>query len=244
MSFKIMYYFTIACPTVEKTKEMIDRYAERGVNCIQLDMPSSDPFGESDFVKRLMREALEAHPDYDYYMDAIRDIRKAHPDMTISMVVYTDVIDAIGVEKYVDFLQEIGAEYNMIAGEHPACKKRMEEKGISCVKGGIAYHQPEYDIEDAREYGENDIVLMRTKRVTESLNRRCHAWADRIKLARDGGVKCQIWAVAEIGSGADMAERKNAGAQGAIVGNVLMRLWNDEEKLWKLLDEFQSYAEE
>ena len=41
-----------------------------------------------------------------------------------------------------------------------------------------------------------------------------------------------------------MAERKNAGAQGAIVGNVLMRLWNDEEKLWKLLDEFQSYTEE
>ncbi len=243
MGFKILYYFTMACPTVEKTKEMIDRYAEHGVRCIQLDMPSSDPFGESDFVKRMMREGLEAHPDYDYYMNAIRDVRRAHPDMLISMVVYADVIDAIGVEKYVDFLREIGAESNMIAGEHLACKKLMDEKGISYVKGAIAYHQPEYDIEDAKEYGENDIVLMRTRRVTESVNRKCHAWADRVKLARDGGVKCQIWAVAEIGSGADMAERKNAGMQGAIVGNVLMRLWDDEEKLWKLLAEFQSYAQ-
>lgn len=244
MSFKVMYYFTLACPTVEKTREMIDRYAERGVNCIQLDMPSSNPFGESDFVKRMMYDGLAAHPNYDYYMNAIRDIRKAHPDMTISMVVYTDVIDAIGVERYVDFLQEIGAEYNMIAGEHTVCKKLMDERGVSFIRGHIAYHQAEYDIEEVREFGENEIALMRTKRVTESLNRRCHTWADRVKLARDGGVKCQLWAVAEIGSGADMAERKNAGMQGAIVGNVLMRLWNDEEKLWKLLDEFQSYAED
>ena len=119
----------------------------------------------------------------------------------------------------------------------------MEENGISFVKGNIGYHQAEYDIEDAKNYGADDVVLMRTKRVTEPLNRKCHAWADRVKLARDGGVKCQIWAVAEIATGADMAERKNAGMQGAIVGNVLMRLWDDEDKLWKLLDEFQSYAE-
>lgn len=243
MSFNIMYYFTIACPTVEKTLEMIDRYAERGVNCIQIDMPSSDPFGESDFVKEMMRDALKEHPGYGYYMDAIRSVRRKHPDMIISMVVYPDVIDAIGVENYIAFLKEIDARYNMIAGVHEQCVKRMNEEKISLVRGAIAYHQPEYDIEDARAYDVSDIVLMRTKRVTESLNRKCHAWADRVRLAREGGVKCQIWAVAEIGSGADMAERKNAGMQGAIVGNVLMRLWNDEDKLWALLDEFQSYAE-
>ena len=243
MSFQIMYYFTIACPTVEKTIQMIDRYAERGVNRIQLDLPSADPFGESDFVKDMMHNALKDHPDYGYYMDAIREIRRRHPEMVISMVVYGDVINAIGVENYVSFLKEIHAEYNMIAGEHLQCRHRMDEEGIGLVRGAIAYHQAEYDIEDAREYGENEIVLMRTKRVTESLNRKCHAWADRVRMAREGGVKCQIWAVAEIASGEDMAERKNAGMQGAIVGNVLMRLWNNEDALWSLLDEFQSYAE-
>ena len=40
MGFKIMYYVTIACPTVEKTLEMIDQYVAHGVDSLQIDMPS------------------------------------------------------------------------------------------------------------------------------------------------------------------------------------------------------------
>ena len=36
---------------------------------------------------------------------------------------------------------------------------------------------------------------------------------------------------------------KEAGGRGAIIGNVLMHLWDDEESLWSLFEEFQSLAE-
>ena len=36
---------------------------------------------------------------------------------------------------------------------------------------------------------------------------------------------------------------KETGARGAIIGNVLMRMWDDEEKCLALLEKFQSLAE-
>lgn len=242
MSFQIIYYFSIACPTVEKTLEMVDKYVARGVNSIQIDMPSRDPFGESDFVKKRMADALRQDDNYSYYMDAIREIRKKHPDLQISVVVYPDVIEAIGLDRYVAFLKEIDAKNNMIAGDMPEAVAAFEQNGITLF-GGISYNDPEEGIERYRGVGPEKLVCMRTKRKTDPLNRNYHSWKDRVKLLRDSGIQVTLYAVAEIESKEQLQERKDAGMQGAIIGNILMRLWDEEEKLWALLDEFQSVAE-
>ena len=43
MSFSVIYYVCIACPTVERTLEMVDRYVAHGAKAFQIDMPSKDP---------------------------------------------------------------------------------------------------------------------------------------------------------------------------------------------------------
>jgi tryptophan synthase alpha chain len=245
MSFKVMYYFTIACPTIEKTLEMIDKYVERGVDSIQLDMPSTDPFGETDFVKGMMKQAINSKYTYDDYMNAIRGVRDKHPDIDISIVVYPDVINAIGKERYIDFLEEINAKNNMIAcGYVSEVMELMKQRGITYTYF-ISYSDPEYEIENLLDLNlsKENIVRMRTKRRTDALNRRYDTWEKRVKLVRESGIKASLYAVAEIASKEDMLERKNAGMDGAIVGNSLMRLWDDENALMKLLDDFQSTVE-
>ena len=161
-----------------------------------------------------------------------------------TIVVYTDVVDSIGAEKYVAFLKEIRATNNMIAGDMPEVLRMMDENEVTYTYF-ISYNDPEYDIErlKALNLEKKNIICMRTRRRTDALNRKYDTWEKRVKLVRESGIKASLYAVAEISSKEDMLERKNAGMDGAIVGNMLMRLWNNEADLWKLLDDFQSTAE-
>lgn len=244
MAFRVMYYLCLTCPTVEDTLTKIDEYVERGADFLQIDMPSSDPFAESDFIKEMMKNGLAQNSSYDYYMDVLRSVRKKHPDIDLSVVVYTDVVETIGYRKYLDFLKEIGAKNNMIAGDLPEFRKMMDEEGVTYFRG-FSYSDPEYDLEELMKLNltEEDIVCTRTRRRVESINRRYDTWEKRIALAKSYGLKAKIYAVAEIETKEDMLERKNAGCDGAIIGNKLMRLWNEPDKLWKLFDEFQSCVE-
>lgn len=242
MKFNVMYYFSIACPTTERTLLMIDEYVRRGVTSVQIDLPSKNPFAETDFVKGLMGGALAKNPGLNYYLDAIRQVRKNHPQLEISIVVYPDVIETLGSEQYLSFLQEIGAENNMIAGDIPEIRRAMEERGITYT-GFISYAELEADIEKYRGCPPEHIICMRTRRETEPVILGKDTWADRVALVRAGGITNPLYAIAEIADGAQLAERKAAGMQGAIIGNILMRLWDDEKALWELLDEFQAQTE-
>ncbi len=56
-------------------------------------------------------------------------------------------------------------------------------------------------------------------------------------------MRCKLYAVADVQTAEDVAERKEAGLDGVIIGNVLMRLWDQEEELWKRLAAFEAYVE-
>lgn len=242
MAFQIIYYISLACPTVEKSLEMVDKYVDHGAKAFQIDMPSSDPYGETDFVKKMMADALEAHGDYDYYMDIFREIRRKHPDISLSVVVYKDIIDTIGIEKFTDFCNEINAYSIRLAGndDREAYTEYMLSHGLFCVEG-IGYYMSQDHID--RVIGRNCIIVLRTRRKTEAPNRGYETWEQRIKYIREKGVTAPLYAIADMRTAADLEAAKEGGANGTIVGNVLMQLWNDEEKLWAKFDELQQVAE-
>ena len=131
MSFSVIYYVCIACPTVERTLEMVDRYVAHGAKAFQIDMPSKDPFSETDFVKEMMKNTLSEGVGYDTYMDGIREIRRRHPELELHVVVYNDVVDAIGVEKFIAFGKEIGVRSFMIPGASLENFERIESEGTA-----------------------------------------------------------------------------------------------------------------
>ena len=179
MAFRVIYYISLACPTVERSLEMIEKYIQAGANSFQIDMPSHDPYGETDFVKKCMHDALAAHGDYDFYMDTFRELRRRHPQLEISIVVYKDVIDEIGIEKFTDFCNEIGMYSVRLAGndDREAYTKYMRDHGLYTVEG-VGYYMPEEHIQAV--LGRNNIVTLRTKRKTEAPNRGMETWEQRV----------------------------------------------------------------
>ena len=56
-------------------------------------------------------------------------------------------------------------------------------------------------------------------------------------------MKAPVFGVTGISTAEELREVKEAGADGAYIGTIMMKLWEHESELWKKLDEFQEAAE-
>ncbi len=242
MKFTPIYYICIACPTVEKTMEMVDKYVAHGAAAFQIDMPSKDPFAETEFVKSMMKGTLDSIPNYDHYMNAIRRIRDKYPSLEIHIVVYDDVIDSIGLEKFCRFIQNIHAASIMVPGMTDAHRAYAESLGIAVFRS-TTHEMKDEQIDFCAAAREDSYICLRNKKPGEADRPGCETWEKKYAFMRARGVKGNIYSVFGIKTKEELAAVKKTGARGAIIGNVLMRLWDDEEKLWNLLADFQSLAE-
>ncbi|MBC8536721.1 tryptophan synthase subunit alpha [Feifania hominis] len=240
MSFHPVYYIVMGYPTLEKTEQMIDRYVAHGVSAVQLDMPSKDPYGESPFIQERMAAALAKYPSYDFFMDSIRAIRKKHPTLEIHLVVYPDVIETIGLDRFIDFCNETGL-YSVLGAKDSKTLDYMNERGV------VTSTFINYDLNDPQialaKRNDKQIVLLRNAKEGITPRPGCESVRDRVAYVRAQGVTAPLFAVAGITSRAMLEEAKQAGADGAYIGTILMKQWDDEPKLWAMLDDFESVSE-
>ena len=124
--------------------------------------------------------------------------------------------------------------------EREAYTQYMRSHGLYTVEG-VGYYMPEEHIQAV--LGLNNIVTLRTKRKTEAPNRGFETWEQRIGYLRSRGVTAPIFAIADMKGAEDILKAKAGGADGVIVGNVLMQLWNDPDAFAAKLQEIQACAE-
>ncbi|MDD5953779.1 MAG: tryptophan synthase subunit alpha [Firmicutes bacterium] len=241
MEFDVIYYICIACPTIERTLEMVDQYVAHGARAFQIDMPSKDPFAETDFVKEMMKNSLMNGYDYDHYMDGIREIRRRHPGIDLHVVVYNDVVDAIGVDRFIAFGKEVQVRSFMIPGASTENFERIESGGIKVFRT-IPHELPEDRILHAIAGGKDCFISLRNKKPGEVDVPGYETWPKKYAYIRSRGVQGDIYSVFGIKTKEQLLEVRETGGRGAIIGNVLMRLWDDEKKLWELMESFQSVA--
>ncbi len=245
MSFNVIYYINIACPTIEKSLEMVDKYVAHGAKSLQIDLPSKNPYEETPMVKKMMLDSLSRNDNYETYMDAVREIRRRHPDLELHVVVYTDVVDSIGIDKFIAFGKEIGVASFMIPFNRREIWETIERAGIPFMRV-VLNELPDHEIAEAVEeceLGMPTIVSLRNRKPGEKDKPGCETWAGRYNYARKAGITAPIVSVFGIKTKETLQEVKDSGADGAIIGNVLMNLWNDEAQLWPLFDQFQSLYE-
>lgn len=240
MKFRPVYYMITGWPTMEKTKEMVRRYASHGVKALQFDMPAADPSREAKFIQDGMRHVRQLYGEgYDVFMDALREIRREFPELEIHLVVYPDVVDSIGLERFGDFCVEIGV-YSVLAGD----KEKMAYLGSRGIATAafIGYDTSDKAIEIAKE-NDHQIVFVSNANGRTQPRQGLVTWAERIGYIRQQGVKAPIFGVTGIKTAQELQKVKDAGADGAYIGSIMMQLWENEPELWKLLDAFQATAE-
>ena len=242
MGFNIIYYICIACPTVKRTLAMIEEYVSHGADAFQIDMPSKNPYSETEFVKSMMQSARDEELNYDVYMTAIREIRKKYPKLKIHIVVYDDVINSIGLEKFCYFCREIDALSLMIPGSTSENLLFLELNNFRVFR--IVTHElTEVRIQLACAVGKNGIVSLRNRKPGETDIPGYETFERKYSYLRSRGITAPVYSVFGISTKVELANIRNSGAQGAIIGNVLMKLWDDKISFCKLIDEFQSLAD-
>lgn len=240
MRFRPVFYIINGWPNIEKTKEMVDNYVAHGVCALQFDMPSADPSRESEFIQERMRSARNLYGSgYEVYMDALREIRKKHPNLEIHLVLYPDVIETIGLERFGDFCKEIEV-YSVLAMD-PEIMRYLNGRGIATA-AFIGYDTSEKAIELAKA-NDNQIVFLSNKNGRTEPRLGLTTWKERVAYIRKAGVKAPVFGVTGISTAEELNEVKQAGADGAYIGTIMMKLWDQEPELWKTLDAFQQIAE-
>lgn len=239
MKFRPVYYMISGWPSLEKTREMVRRYVEHGVTALQFDMPGADPSRESAFIQQGMRHARALYgEDYDVFMDALRGIRCEFPELEIHLVVYPDVVERIGLERFGDFCQEIGI-YSVLPGDKDKMKY-LSNRGIATA-AFIGYDTSDAAIELARA-SDKHIVFVSNANGRTQPREGLVTWAERIGYIRAHGVTAPIFGVTGIKTPEELQQVRDACADGAYIGSIMMQLWDNEPELWKLLDAFQAVA--
>lgn len=238
--FRPVYYMITGWPSMERTREMVRRYVDHGVTALQFDMPAADPSREAQFIQDGMRHVRALYGEgYQVFMDALLEIRREFPHLEIHLVVYPDVVDAIGLERFGDFCTELGV-YSVLAGD----KEKMtylNTRGIATATF-IGYDTSDAAIALAKE-NDQQIVFVSNANGRTQPREGLVTWEERIGYIRAAGITAPIFGVTGIKTPEELERVKQAGADGAYIGSIMMQLWNNEPELWKLLDGFQAAAE-
>lgn len=242
MIFYPIYYITLVCPDLETSKRKIGEYIAHGAKAMQIDMPSKEPVFETPFVRENMKRALETYEGYDIYLDFFREIRRKYPSLELHLVAYPDVVESIGREKFVAFCRETEIASFMPVSSDKAYRCSFKRDGLVVIEN-MDVDLPDVEVDYAVCLKENEVIALNYKRHRECTRKGLDTFRDKVDFLRRRGVKAKIYGVEGIADAVMMREVKEAGAQRAFVGNVLMRLWDDEKSLWELFDAFQSLAD-
>ena len=68
-NFHLVYYMNTGYPSISDTIKMTEIYLAHGVKAIQFDLPSRNPYRETDFIKMRMAGAYERYGGYEEIMN-------------------------------------------------------------------------------------------------------------------------------------------------------------------------------
>ena len=240
MAFELVCYLNFGYPSIEDSIKDAQVYIDNGCRALQLDIPSRDPYLEHDFIKDRMKYCLEKQPDYEEYFNGIRKIRANNPDIALYFMLYENTVEELGVNRITAFCREVGIKYSSYVGMNESIKKQLESNGlgICCY---IQYYLPDEEIEFAKV--SSGPVLYQAKSVGRCRDG-CNTFKDGVEFLREIGLVMPIYASVGIKTPDDIRYVRNAGADGAFIGSVLMHNIDDKEKFSSIMKEFSSAAKE
>lgn len=241
--FHLVYYISMGAPSIEYSLQKAEQYLRQGVQALQFDLPSRNPYRETPFIRERMACAYKRYGNYDVFLSALTEFRRRHPDFEMQMVSYEDVILTIGTSRYIAFCKENRIRTCRIAGDgvFELAREDMNRAGIDTLTF-IDYDMKQPAIDLAVQTGR--AVMLRNVRQGMLPRDGRVQWRDRIRFLRDSGVTAPIYATAGIRCGSDLLEAKAAGAAGAFVGSCLMERWEDEPAMLELLRDLEQAAKQ
>lgn len=235
---KLICYLSNGYPTIEESANIAGIYAEGGCDIIEIDLPSRDPYLESEYIAGRMAAALKECDDYERYMENILRIKAENPSVRMILLSYENTVQEIGVERFADFCIENDLKDLIFVGlSSEEIKTRLIERGlrVSCY---VQFPMLESEIESA--LASNGFVYMQAKAEPEKINPNFPTLADCIAHLRSRGVDREIYCGVGVYTPEDFKMVKQSGGDGAFVGSTVLKLYDKPEELKTAIQAFKA----
>lgn len=235
---KLIAYLCNGYPTLEDSAKMAHTYVESGVDTIEIDFPSRNPFLESELIAGRMAKALEVCDDYDRYMEEMAEVKRSLPNTEFILMVYENVVEEIGVEKFIKFcLDNDYLDIILVGLKDDTIKNQVIEAGlrVSCY---VQFHLPEDEV--AYALASNGFTYLQAVPAEGQATPEHPTLKSCIDYLRERGLKNPIYCGVGVHTPEVAAKVKDAGADGAFIGSTILKLQDDPEALAAKIAEFKA----
>lgn len=226
---KLICYLSLGYPSLEHSVRIAKEYIKAGCDIIEIDFPTRNCYLESDYIRARMNGALDACADYREYMKTIVRIKEENSEAKFIVLAYEHTIMEIGVKEFLDFSLKNGLrDLIYIGNSHPEVRSLLIAEGIK-VSSYIQFHMPEEEIASAQ--ATNGFIYLQSKPGKE-INPQFPTLKACIDYLRNGlKLENLIYCGVGISSPEDIRMVKEAGADGAFVGSLVLKLHDDLPKM-------------
>lgn len=235
---KLICYLSNGYPSIEESKRTAEIYGEGGCDIIEVDIPSRDPYLESELISGRMAHALGACGDYDKYMDNIVAIKESLPDTKVIVLAYENTVEDIGVDRFINFcLKNELTDIIFVGLKNDDIKNRLIEAGlgVSCY---VQRKMTNEEIDSA--VSANGFIYMQAFATEDKVSREYPTLKDCVSYLRSLGIKREIYCGVGVYTPEDYKTVMEAGADGAFVGSTILKLHDRPEELKKTIGLFKS----
>ncbi len=233
---RVIGYLTSGYPTIAKSIETAKAYVEGGCDMLEISIPLYNN-REKPFLADIMREAVTACGDLDAHLEGIAEIARQNPGVEITILLYDEIVTAIGEEKFCDFCLKNGIrDVNSANLKNQKAIDLFNKNGIR-IAGLVNFSLDEQRIEQAA-HATGFVYCQAFPREGQPLKEGFESIDKVIPYLRQRGVKNDIYCGGGITDPEKARIVKDAGADGFFLGTSIITLYDDPEKLKAIIGEY------
>lgn len=235
---KLICYLSGGYPDFESAARLAHAYADAGVDTIEIDFPSRDPYVDAPYIQERMRAALAACDDYDRYLEAVAVIAREIPEADVLLTIYENTVREIGVEKFAAWCREHNLLDVIITGISDNQVKDELMAGGMKVSCYVPFDLPEADVEHA--LGSNGFCYLQAMPALGQATEAHPTLASCVSYLRERGLTTPIYCGVGVHSPEDAKVVRDAGADGVFVGTAVLKLMDDQHAMAEMIKRFKA----
>lgn len=228
---KLLCWLIGGYPTIEESDRVLDAFVAGGCEGVEWSIPVEDPYREQAHLKAWALQAYANCPDPQQHLAQIARFRQRHPAVAVYPGLYQATTLAVGVDKIISFCRENGIDTVFLVGTYqPELVQAYRDSGLM-ITTSVSYYMTEEEMQKAKA-GSGFIYMQALPYQAEiDAGYGPERLAECIHILRRECPGRPIYCAKGIRKPEDLHIVREAGADGAILGSLLMNDYDDLDRL-------------